>query len=255
MKTTKPAAPIALLVSAALLASAGVSGCASPDRTQSLRAKLGESPFRVTEPAVQPTGADDTILIRYWSLECLDPAAPEVQTLCGRAPYDGGGRAELPTADQIADQLDALDARGLIRLRAMPSLAIMSGETGEIRTTQAVNRPDLQQGVTPGDSLFPFELGERFRVGAAFDADGSISLDIDYRLETADEPLDESAPQVMTTAIRTAVRLESGQSVVLGGQRLLREVSTRRTPEQSVLLVVVNARAVPKPPERRADAG
>ena len=181
-------------------------------------------------------------MVEFWSMECLDPGAPEMAALLGQLP----GGVLLPGmlgTEAITAYLDGLYDRGLLEIRSKPMLTLAAGEGGEIRLTEAIDRPDLQQGVKPGESLFPFEIGERIRFDTAIDDKGFIHLDLDYRLETLQGSIDEPLPSVLTTAINTSFVVESGQSVVLGGQWLPRESADGEQTE-SVLLVVVNARAI-----------
>lgn len=205
------------------------------------------SPFHVRSPEAVRAAADTPIMLRFWSVQCLDADAPELRTLYSLwITRDREVPAPLD-AEQIADQLDALAARGLLVLRCMPTIVVNAGEPAEVRITEAVDRPDLQADCERGgEALFPFELGERFGVVAAVDGEGLIGLDLDYRLESLSGSIEEPLPRVMTTAISTSFSLASGESLVLGGQRLVDE-SPGQPRVESVLLVVVNARAIAPP--------
>ncbi len=229
-----------------------LAGCGSPSRTTQLAGRDGASPFRVGSPAAVQPAADTPIMLRFWSIECLDADAPELRTLSSLWPTGDRGAPVPLDAEQIADQLDALAARGQLLVRCMPTITVNAGEPAEIRITEAVDRPDLQADCERGgEALFPFELGERFGVLAAVDRGGLINLDLDYRLESLAGSIDEPLPSVTTTSISTSFSLASGESLVLGGQRLVAE-SPGRPPVESVLLVVVNARAIsPTPPAAR----
>ena len=219
-----------------------LAGCSSPSRTDGSCA-LGGSPHRATASALEPDAVGQVLMVEFWSMECLDPGAPEVAALLGQLP----GGVLLPGmlgTEAITAYLDALYDRGLLEIRSKSVLTLIAGEGGEIRLTEVVDRPDLQHGVEPGEGLFPFEIGERIKLETAIDDKGFIHLDLDYRLETLQGDIAYPLlPGVLTTAIGTSFVVESGQSVVLGGQWLPRESADGEQTE-SVLLVVVNARAI-----------
>jgi hypothetical protein len=219
-------------------------GCGPLSRATDFSEWGDDSPFRITARAAEIVASDQTLLIKFWAVECLDPRAPEVLALFGQIPHDDVRQAATFDAEAIAGYLDALAARDQLVLLSSPALAIMGGEEAEIRVTEPIDRPDLQEGIEPGEFLFPFEVGMRFRVATTIDNEGYIHLDLDYRLESLVDSIDKPLPNVMTTAVNTSVRLFSGQSVVLGGQRLIHQAPGRR-PTESVLLLVVNVGAIP----------
>ena len=130
-------------------------------------------------------------------------------------------------------------------------LIVRGGEAASMQLTEPINRPDLQAGVERGESLFPFEVGERFEIGTAFDEEGFIVLDVDYSRESLTGSIEDPLPGVMTSRVQQVVRLRSGESVVLGGWRPVRHAAGG-VPEESVQLVVLNARAMPPVPARQA---
>lgn len=202
----------------------------------------GGSPFRPPATVTAPARPGSTLLIRAWSMRCLDPDAPEIeQFLTPSGETDAG---EPMSAESAAGLLDALDARALLEIRSCPVLAILGGETGEIRVGTAADGPGGPDGAAPGEIAAPYDLGERFRFGTVIDDGGSISLTVNYRLETIDHRSAHADPAVSLALIDTAVRMQSGQTVVLGGQRLRRAGGPDRERQFSVLLLAVNVSAV-----------
>ncbi len=231
---------------ACLLTTVGLSfllvGCSTPSRTGGGSCATAASPNRVSASTVEPDAVDQVLMVGFQSMECLDPDAPELAALFGQVPRETLTTGMLETEAIIA-YLDALDDRGLLEIRSMPTLSVAAGEGAEIRLTEEIDRPDLQEGVEPGEGLFPFEIGERIRFETAIDDKGFIHLDLDYRLETLQDGVTSPYPSALTTAIRTSFVVKNGQSVVLGGQRLPRESASGEQTE-SVLLVIINARTI-----------
>lgn len=230
---------------ACLMTTVGMSfllaGCSSPSRTCDSGITAG-SPYRVSASTVEPDGVDQVLVVEFWSMECLDSEAPELAALFGQVPVGPLTTGMLET-EAITAYLDALEDRGLLEVRSMPTLTVAAGERVQIWLTEVIDRPDPQEGIEPGDGFFPFEIGERIRFETALDDKGFIHLDLDYRLKTLQGSVIHPYPSVLTTAISTSFVVKSGQSVVLGGQRLPRESASGEQAE-SALLVIVNARAI-----------
>ena len=201
--------------------------------------------------AVAPVASDQPILIKCWSVDCLDPADPDAVALLGELPGNLAQTEDRFDPDIIATHLESLAAKQQLRIHSMPMLTVMAGETATVKITEPIGRPDLQAGVQRGETLFPFEVGERFEIGTAFDEGGFIVLDVNYSRESLTGSIEEPLPGVMTSRIRTTVRLRSGESVVLGGWRTVGD-DAGGVPEDAVQLVVINARALPPVPPQQA---
>lgn len=237
-----------------VLACLGMVGCrSSPDASPqtAVRSAGDESMFRVQAAAVTPVASDQLIFINCWSVDCLDPADPDAVALLGGLPGHLAQTEDRFDPDVIASLLESLDAKQQLRVHSAPVLIVRGGEAATMTMTEPIDRPDLQAGVERGESLFPFEVGERFEIGTAFDEDGFIVLDIDYSRESLTGSVDDAVPAVMTSRVQQVVRLRSGESVVLGGWRTVRD-DAGGVPEESVQLVVINARAMPPVPAQQA---
>lgn len=237
-----------------VLACLSVVGCqSSPDASAETAARSAgdESMFRVQAAAVTPVASDQLILIKCWSVDCLDPADPDAVALLGGLPGHPAQTEDGLDPDVIASLLESLDAKQQLRVQSAPVLLVRGGETATMTMTEPIDRPDLQAGVKRGESLFPFEVGERFAIGTAFDEDGFIVLEVDYSRESLTGSVDDPLPAVMTSRFQQVVRLRSGESVVLGGWRTGRH-DAGGVPEEAVQLVVVNARAMPPVPPQQA---
>lgn len=207
--------------------------------------------FRVQSAAVTPFEPDQLILIKCWSVDCLDPADPDAVALLSGLPGKVARTEDRFDPDVIASHLESLDEKQQLRIHSAPMLIVRGGEAASMQLTEPINRPDLQAGVERGESLFPFEVGERFEIGTAFDEEGFIVLDVDYSRESLTGSIEEPLPGVMTSRVQQVVRLRSGESVVLGGWRNVRH-DAGGVPEESVQLVVLNARAMPPVPAQQA---
>ncbi len=234
----------------------GIVGCqSSPHSTlKTASGPAGESSvFRVESPAGVPVAADQPILIKCWSVDLLDPTDPDAAALLGDLPRRMAQVEGRFDPDTIASHLESLDAKQQLHLRSMPMLIVRGGEGATMKITEPIDRPDLQAGLERGESMFPFEVGERYEVQTAFDDDGFILLDINYSRESLTGDIEEPLPGVIGYTIRHTVRLRSGESVVLGGWRSYRDDAEDGN-EEAVQIVVFNARALQPASLRQAAA-
>lgn len=237
-----------------ILIGLGMVGCQSSQRVHpqiSLHSVDEASVFRVQAEAATPVASDQIILIRCWSVDCLDPSDPDSIALLGRLPSHSAQTKDRFDPDVIASHLESLDEKQQLRIHSMPVLIVRGGEAATMEMTEPINRPDLQAGVERGEALFPFAVGERFEIGTAFDEAGAIVLDVDYSSESLIGSVDDPVPGVRTSRVQELVRLRSGESVVLGGWRSVRD-DAGGGPEEAVHLVVINARAMPPVPTPQA---
>lgn len=230
LNLTRAAAPLLALSFLAL------AGCAGPGQDA---ASLSASPFSVGPPAADLARPGDPVLVRFWSVECTDPDAPELNALLESQGHTGFDAAEL------ADRLDAMHARGILNIRSRPAITVRDGQSAEIAMTTPVN-PRLMPGLSPEEAAH-VDLGETIDVVASVDADRAIVIDLDYILTTAGpDAFDEPLPSLLSTRIQRSLKTANGRTHVLGGQRVVREVAGEQ-PEESVLLLIVNARSAGTP--------
>lgn len=232
----------------------GFAGCqSSPDVSSrtAVQSTSASSVFRVQAEAVTPVASDQIILIKCWSVDCLDPADPDSIALLGRLPSHLAQTEDQFDPDVIASHLESLDEKQQLRIHSMPVLMVRGGDAATMEMTEPIDWPDLQAGVERDESLFPFAVGERLEIGTAFDEEGFIVLDVDYSRGTLTGTVDESVAGVRTSRVQQIVRLRSGESVVLGGWRSVRD-DAGGVPEEAAHFVVINARAMPPVPPQQA---
>lgn len=205
--------------------------------------------FRVAPLAVAPEASDQWVMIRLWSIECLDPSDPDAIALLGDLPSRVSQVEGRFDPDAIAAHLESLLARGKLYVRCQPTITVMAGESATVAITEPVEKIAHQPEQERDNGAFTFERGERFSVRPVIDPDGSVMLGLDYHLEMAGSGSIQPDPNVLAYRVDPAVRLRSGESVVLGGLPMPGE-SRDGSASESVLLLVVNVCAIPTPAQQ-----
>lgn len=232
----------------ALLFGLGLTGCASSPAYSGGSAN-GRSVFRVSPHAVAPVVSDQGIMILLWSIECLDPSDPDAIALLGDLP----GRVTQVEGrfdpDVIATHLESLEAKKKLHLLFHPVVTVMAGERATIGIGEPAEEVGSRTAPEQQGRAETFGVGVRVEVHPVIDPDGFVLLDLDYRMRMARKDTREPNPDILTYRVNPAVRLRSGESVVLGGLPMPVESSVGE-PSESVLLVVVHVCAIPAPAQQ-----
>ncbi len=164
-----------------------------------------------------------------------------------------------PSSWRVA--LQALLSRGRVRLRARPSVTVLSGETGRLFLGQSRFIPVLssqngRQDVQALNVPIGYSLEARPRVALDKSRPGqapSISLGIAPSASTVDEIESKTGlPTIGIREVSTSVLLRSGDALLVAGLDVDNQSSTRnrRTPtrskdaEKTRLLIIVTAQIV-----------
>lgn len=138
-------------------------------------------------------------------------------------------RAVTTLPDLFGAQLQALEEKGRARVNANPRIATVSGRRASIfvgRQRYIVTPIENQMG---GQRNF-IDAGVRLRITPYTGGDGQVLVDVDAEVSTlsAIDPLTR-LPEKSTRTARTTVRVNHGQTIVIGGlvQEERREVRTR----------------------------